>query len=288
MKKYKITAIGEVLWDMLPDGKQLGGAPGNFCFHTQNHGADAATISAIGKDESGREIETLLKERKLKLMLNYPDFATGYVSVKLENGMPSYTIHENVAWDHITLGNEAKEWIKSTDALCFGSLAQRSKTSRKAIMEGLKIAPEKALKVFDINLRQHYYNKEILEQSMTLANLLKLNEDELEIISEMFNLSGNDKKKCHSLMQLFGLDLVALTLGSQGSWLYTTADESFQKVPEIKVVDTIGAGDSFTATMIMGLLNKKPLEQLHREATEYSAKVCTYSGATPKISAGSF
>jgi len=288
MRKFKITGIGEVLWDMLPDGKQLGGAPGNFCFHTQNLGADAAMISAIGRDESGEEMEILLKDKKLKLMLNYPDFATGYVSVKLENGMPTYTIHENVAWDNITLSNEAKEWIRVSDAICFGSLAQRSKTSRKAIEEALKLAPEKALKVFDINLRQHYYNRDILERSMTLANLLKLNEDELEIISKMFNLSGNDKKKCHSLMQLFGLDLVALTLGSQGSWLYTPADESFQKVPEIKVVDTIGAGDSFTATMVMGLLNKKPLEQLHLEATAYSAKVCTYSGATPKISAGSF
>jgi fructokinase len=288
MKKYKITGIGEVLWDMLPEGKQLGGAPGNFCFHTQNLGADATIISAIGKDESGMEIERLLNEKKLKLILNYPDFTTGYVSVKLENGMPSYTIHENVAWDHITLSNEAKEWIKKTDAICFGSLAQRSETSGKAIEEALKAAPEKALKVFDINLRQHYYNKEILEHSMILANVLKLNDDELEIISEMFNLVGSDKEKCLKLMQLFGLDLVALTLGSQGSWLFTQTEESFQQVPKIEIMDTIGAGDSFTATMVMGLLKNKPLAQLHYEATSYSAKVCTFSGATPKISPDSF
>jgi fructokinase len=283
MKKFRITGIGEVLWDMLPDGKQLGGAPGNFCYHTQNLGAEAAIISAIGKDDYGDEIKSLLAGKSLKPMLNYPDFPTGFVSVKLEKGMPTYTIHENVAWDHIILSNEAVNWIKTTDAICFGSLAQRSETSHKSIVKALKLVPEKALIVFDINLRQHYFNKALLEESMSLANVLKLNDDELEIISSMFGLSGTDKEKCHTLIKKFKLNLVALTMGSEGSWLFTKSEESFQEVPKIKVVDTIGAGDSFTAVMVMGILHNKPLRKLHKEAVEYSAKVCTYSGATPVI-----
>lgn len=282
-KKFRITGIGEILWDMLPDGKKLGGAPGNFCFHTKNLGAQAAIISAIGKDANGDEISATLKAKELNAFFNYPDYPSGYVSVKLNNGIPSYTIHDEVAWDYISLNEDAKNWIKQTDAICFGSLAQRSETSRKAIKQALLTTTAHALKVLDINLRQHYYSKELLEASFELANVVKLNDEELEIISEMFGLEGTDKEKCHTLMEMFGLKLIALTMGSQGSWLFTENEATFQLVPKVKVVDTIGAGDSFTAAMVMGLLHKKPLTKLHHEASQYAAKVCTYRGATPAI-----
>ncbi len=286
MKKIRVTGIGEVLWDMLPQGKQLGGAPGNFCFHTQNLGAEAAIISAIGKDESGKEIENTLNRKGLHLLFNYPDFPTGYVSVKLNNGIPTYIIHEEMAWDYISLNDDAKDWLKHTDAICFGSLAQRSETSRKAIGQAIQTAPAHALRVLDINLRQQYYSNELLEASFNLANVVKLNDEELKIIGKMFGLKGTDKAKCHDLMNRFGLKLLALTRGSEGSWLFTPLEESFQKVPKVEVVDTIGAGDSFTAVLVMGLLREKPLALLHREATEYSAQVCTFPGANPAINLG--
>jgi len=281
---HKVICYGEILWDMLPDGKKLGGAPGNFCFHTQNLGAEAAIVSAIGKDENGDEISATLKEKELNAFLNFSDYPSGYVSVKLNNSIPSYIIHEEVAWDYIALNEDAKNWINQTDAICFGSLAQRSETSRKAIGQAIQTAPAYALKVLDINLRQRYYSKELLEASFELANVVKLNDEELEIISEMFGLDGTEKEKCHTLMEMFGLKLIALTMGSKGSWLFTENEASFQLVPKVKVLDTIGAGDSFTAAMVMGLLHKKPLTELHREASEYAAKVCTYSGAMPAIS----
>jgi len=284
VKKFRVTGIGEILWDMLPDGKKLGGAPGNFCFHTQNLGAESAIISAVGKDDNGEEISANLKEKGLKAFLNYPDFPSGYVTVKLNYGIPSYIIHEKVAWDFISLNEDAKGWITQTDAICFGTLAQRSETSCKAIGQAIQTAPAHALKVLDINLRQQYYSNELLEASFNLANVVKLNDEELEIISDMFSLDGTDKEKCHTLMEKFGLKLIALTMGSQGSWLYSENEASFHPVPKVKVVDTIGAGDSFTAAMVMGLLQQKPLTELHSQASQYAAKVCTYSGATPPIS----
>lgn len=284
MRKFSVTGIGEVLWDMLPQGKKLGGAPGNFCFHAGNVGAKAALVSAIGKDEPGKEIKEILIGKGLHFMPNYSDYPSGYVSVELNNGIPSYVIHEGVAWDDISLSPEAIDWIKSTDAICFGTLAQRSVISREAIFNAIQAAPDHALKVLDINLRQHYYSKDLLKKSFDLANLVKLNDEELVIVSEMFGLKGNENEQCKELMEKFGLKLLALTKGSEGSWLFTPSEESYQKVPKVEVVDTIGAGDSFTAVMVMGLLNNKPLAQLHREASEYAAKVCTYSGAMPAIS----
>ncbi|MCF8365295.1 MAG: carbohydrate kinase [Bacteroidales bacterium] len=282
-KKFSITGIGEILWDMLPDGKQAGGAPGNFCYHSQNFGAKAAIISAVGNDENGSEISETLQSKGLKLFLNYPGYPTGYVSIALKNGLPSYIIHENVAWDYISLNEDAKDWIKQTDAICFGSLAQRSETSRKAIGQAIETAPAHALKVLDINLRQQYYSKDLLKASFNLANVVKLNDEELEIISNIFGFDGTEKEKCHKLMDRFELKLMALTLGSKGSWLFTENESSFQLVPKVEVVDTVGAGDSFTAAMVMGLLQQKPLSELHRRASQYAAKVCTYSGATPLV-----
>jgi fructokinase len=284
MKKFRLTGIGEILWDMLPDGKMLGGAPANFCFHTQNLGAEAAIVSAIGRDAAGSEMEEILRSRGVKAFLNKPENKpSGIVTVKLEAGIPSYIIHENVAWDFIDLDDASKKWIVSSDAICFGTLAQRSSVSSRAILQALDLADSTALKIFDINLRQHYYSAELIKKSLLKANVLKINDEELDIISPLLKLQGSEEEKVRKIMNDFDLSYLALTLGSKGSKLFSASEASYMPVPKVKVVDTIGAGDSFTAMMAMELLRKKPLAEVHSNATKYAALVCKYKGATPAI-----
>lgn len=281
MKKFRITGIGEILWDMLPDGKMLGGAPANFCFHAKNIGGDATMISAVGKDDLGIEIEKHLKSLGIPAILNHVDRPTGAVSVNISNGMPSYTIHEEVAWDFIKLSEKAIVWIKSSDAICFGSLAQRSDVSSQAIHRALGLVSSDALKVLDINIRQQFYSENILVNALEKANVLKLNDEEMELISPMFHLTGSPEQKARMIMRDFRMDFLALTLGNEGSWLFGKNEQSFLPAPKVQVKDTIGAGDSFTAVMTMGILRKKPLVAIHRDATNYAARVCTFRGATP-------
>lgn len=279
----KIAGIGEVLWDLLPGGKMLGGAPANFCYHAGRLGAETALISAIGHDENGLEIIELLNNKGLRYYLNHPNYPTGTVSVSLKDGIPDYTIHRDVAWDHIKPASEAFDWLTGADALCFGSLAQRSVVSALAIHQALEMLPADALKVFDVNLRQNFFDKQLLHQSFLKANVVKLNDEELEIVGHLYDLQGDIEEKCHQLINRYQLRLVALTLGSKGSWLITTEKHSFMPVPKVKVADTIGAGDSFTAVLVTGLLRQKDLEQIHAEATEYAAKVCMHQGAMPEF-----
>jgi fructokinase len=284
MQKFRITGIGEILWDMLPDGKMLGGAPANFCFHTQNLGAEAAIVSAIGRDAAGSEMEEILRSRGIKALINKPaNKPTGIVTVKLEAGIPTYNIHENVAWDFIDLDDASKKWIVSSDAICFGTLAQRSSVSSQAILQALDLADSAALKIFDINLRQQYYSAELIKKSLLKANVLKINDEELEVITGLFGLRGSEEEKVQQLMENYNLDYLALTLGSRGSRLFSPTEESYLPVPKVKVVDTIGAGDSFTAMMAMELLRKKPLAEIHSSATAYAALICKHKGATPAI-----
>tara|TARA_R110001583_G_scaffold179638_2_gene336507 strand:+ start:1419 stop:2279 length:861 start_codon:yes stop_codon:yes gene_type:complete len=282
-KKFNVVGIGELLWDVFPEGKELGGAPANFAYHTNFFGGNATIISALGNDDEGNEIRSVLEEKKLNNLINSVEYPTGWVSVALNNGIPNYTIHENVAWDYIELKKEAVAVLKGTDAICFGSLSQRSQVSFNTIQKALNIVPKTALKVLDVNLRQSFYSKSILEESLKCANVLKLNDEELVVLSEMFYLAKSQKEACIQLLKQFNLKLLALTNGSKGSVLFTENEISMCPVPKIKVVDTIGAGDSFTACMIMGMLNNKPLKQIHKEATEHAAKVCMYKGATPTL-----
>jgi len=278
---FNVIGIGELLWDLLPDGKELGGAPANFVYHTNYFGANSFLISAIGNDNYGEEIISILKKRNVNYAINKVEYPTGTVSVALKNGIPSYKIHENVAWDYITLKEEAIPVLEKADAICFGTLSQRSKTSLKSIEKAISLVPKTALKVFDINLRSFYYTKEIIEASLKSANVLKLNDEELIILTEMFNLKGDQEKGCKQLLNKFNLKFLALTNGSKGSMLFNKNEISRLSVPKIKVVDTIGAGDSFTAAMVMGILNKKPLIKIHKEAVLHAAKVCSNKGATP-------
>lgn len=285
-KKQIIVGLGEILWDLLPDGKMLGGAPANFAYHCKQMGADSKVVSAVGDDEQGKEI--LEKANSLRLATEYIQINTnkdtGRVSVRLDNeGHPTYIIHENVAWDFIEVTEKTADLLRSADAVCFGSLAQRSPVSRKTINTYLRSVPVDCMKVFDINLRQEYYSKELIESSLYNSNILKINDDELEVLSRMFKLGKTEHQKIEQLISDFDLKLIALTKGESGSSLYTPGEISHFRSPKVKVVDTVGAGDSFTAALIVGLLNELEINQIHRLASEISAFVCTKKGATPDI-----
>ena len=284
-KKYKVMytviGIGEILWDLLPEGKILGGAPANFAYHAMQLGAEGVVISAIGDDDLGEEITRIIEQENVVNGLYVTKKPTGTVGVQLNNGIPNYTIYEDVAWDNIELTEIAKEKLAKADAICYGSLAQRNEVSCKTIWKALEMVPETCLKVFDINLRQHFYSKEIIDKSLQFANVFKINEEEIVVFKDMFGMEGTEEEICQQIVHNYDLTLLTLTKGSEGSLLITKNEQSFIVTPKVEVADTIGAGDSFTATMIMGILNKQPLKVLHQKAVDVSAFVCTNSGATP-------
>lgn len=285
-KTCKIAGIGELLWDLLPEGKQLGGAPCNFAYHAFQAGCRPFVISAIGTDVSGNEILELFDELGLdkSFVQQTPGYPTGTVTVSLDgNGIPTYIIHENVAWDHIAWNSSLEILAKSVDAVCFGSLAQRNPVSQQTILSFLKATRTECLRVFDINLRQLFYNRETIVQSLGLANILKLNDDELPVVAGLLGIEGKDEKLLVQLMQKFNLKLVALTKGDKGSILMTENEKSFMEAPKVKIADTVGAGDSFTAILVAGLLKNIELKKIHETATQAAAYVCTQKGATPKL-----
>jgi fructokinase len=276
--------IGEVLWDLLPTGKLVGGAPSNFAYHTQQQGASSCIVSAVGNDSNGNEIkEALLKKNLTTDYIQTVDYPTGTVDVNLNSsGEPSYSINENVAWDYISLPKNIDKQIKHTAILCFGSLAQRNAYTRSSIKKIIQKVNDDCLIVFDINIRQSYYNKEIIQESLAFCNVLKLNVDELAILRSLLNLKGlDDKVVIEKLMKQYNLKLVALTYGSKGSVLMTPNNVSQLKTPKINVLDTIGAGDSFTATMAMEFVKGKSLDKVHQRAIEVSSFVCQSNGAMP-------
>jgi fructokinase len=286
MKKFKVAGIGEILWDLLPDGKKLGGAPANFAYHAKALGADSVAISAVGDDNLGREILDQLTKNELsaeyiQISKIHP---TGTVDVKLDkNGKPDFTIHKDVAWDYIAFSKHVYDLAGKLDAICFGSLAQRSESSRNSIRQLLAATSKDCLRIFDINLRQEYYTIDIIENSLKYANCFKLNEDEFPIVADMFSLSGNEQDILEKFLEKFDLKIIALTKGKEGSLLYTGDEFSFLNSVKIDAIDTVGAGDSFTAAMGIGLLKDLPLKKIHEQATNLSAYVCTQNGAMPTL-----
>ena len=282
-----MVGIGEILWDILPDGKRLGGAPTNFVYHAQTLGGNSIPVTAVGDDDLGREIQSHLHTLGIDPSYVFVDkeHPTGTVTVKLDSkGQADFTIHKNVAWDFIPFTSELEILAEKTDLVCFGSLAQRSKASRNTIFSFLNSLPEHCIKIFDVNLRQDFYNKDILRNSMDHAHILKLNEDELPIVVGMFTSTGTEIEMLTTLMKHFQLKLLVLTKGSQGSILMQSEGQySFLKAPHVHVKDTVGAGDAFTAVTALGYLKKKPLKKIHNEANLLAAYVCRQSGATPKI-----
>lgn len=279
-----ILALGEILWDMLPAGKQLGGAPGNFAYHSAQLGGDARTVSAVGDDDLGREILARLVALGLDISQIMVDreHATGTVSVALNAGQPSYTIHENVAWDFIASTPALLELAGRADCVCFGTLAQRSEVSRRTIREALGRVRSDGLRIFDINLRQRYYDRDVIETSLGLANVLKINDDEIRVLGRLLGFAP----AAGDIFSRFShLKLIALTRGGKGSVLFGPGGEesAHPGYPAEPFVDAIGAGDAFTAALAMGWLRGHSLERINDDANRVAAFVCTRAGATPVI-----
>lgn len=283
-QKPVIIGIGELLWDMLPQGRLAGGAPINFVYHASCLGAEGYAISAVGKDDDGEEITRELKQNGINYCVPKVDFQTGYVPVTLKDGIPTYIITENVAWDHIPLTEQAMELVKKADAICFGTLAQRSETSRKTINTLIDLVPAEALRVFDINIRQHYYSKEIIEASLEKASIFKINDEELVLLRDLLHLPEDNDTACRLLIETYALSHLILTAGSEYSSVYTKDLTSTIPTPRVKVVDTVGAGDSFTGAFIYSLLIGKDVRTAHKQAVKTAAFVCTQAGAWVKYS----
>ena len=286
-KTYTIVGLGEILWDMLPAGKQLGGAPANFAYHAQALGAEGVVVSCIGDDDLGREILSQLDGLGLDCQYIAVDKAnrTGTVTVKLDaNGVPDFTIHENVAWDFIPLSAPLLELAARADAVCFGSLCQRSDVSRDTVRRFLEKTKPDCLRIFDINIRQSYYSKDIIGAMLDTSNVLKLNDDELPLVGELLDIKGSESEILAELAARYELRLIVLTKGADGSRLYGPDGDSESKgVPPEKIADTVGAGDAFTAAVAVGLLNGNGLEQINAHANRVASFVCSQHGATPKL-----
>lgn len=279
-----VVGIGELLWDVLPTGKKAGGAPINFVYHATQLGAEGYAISAVGKDELGEEIVQELDNNHIAHCIESVDYPTGTVEVTLEKGIPTYNIIENVAWDHIPVSSKAIEIVKEAKAICFGTLAQRNMDSRKALTELLSYAPEDALRFFDINIRQNYYSKELILDLLGKANILKINDEELEMLRPMMGLEGNYEVCCKALLEKYGLKYVILTAGSKFSAIYSTDENSVIGTPKVAVADTVGAGDSFSGAFVYSILAGKSLKEAHRKAVNTAAFVCSKEGAWPEYS----
>lgn len=289
---YNVIGVGEVLWDLLLTGPQLGGAPANFAYHAHALGAQAQVITRVGNDDYGREIIRRfhamgLPETGVQVDETAP---TGTARVALSrDGLAHFTIQQNVAWDCIAVTDEAVAVARRADAICFGSLAQRCEPSRNTIQHLVETTPPDALRVFDINLRQQFYSRDVVEKSFRLANVLKLNDDELPRLADMFRLTGSTEDQIGQLAQTFSLRLVALTRGANGSLLYQKDNDNnearWSDCPSrpVKVVDTVGAGDSFTAALVLGLLRKMDLDEINTIANEVARYVCSQPGATPTM-----
>jgi len=284
MKKI-VIGMGEALWDVLPEGKKIGGAPANFAYHVGQFGLNSCAVSAVGDDTLGLELLENFKQKGVNYHIETVPYPTGTVQVEIDQaGIPQYEIKENVAWDNIPYTAQLETLAENAQAFCFGSLAQRNVVSRNTINRFLDAIPETndPLVIFDVNLRQGFYNKEILCNSMKRCNILKINDEELVTVSRMFGYPGIDlQDKCWILLGKYNLKMLILTCGINGSYVFTPGHVSFQPTPKVDVADTVGAGDSFTAAFIASILKDKSVEEAHAKAVQTSAFVCTQQGAMP-------
>jgi fructokinase len=289
-RRYFCIGLGEVLWDLLPGGRQLGGAPANFAYHAHALGAESLVVSRVGRDDLGRDLVEHLNALGLVTsgISVDPAAPTGTVSVTLDpTGQPTYTIHTDVAWDFLEAGPEVLRAAAGADAVCFGTLAQRHPVARDSIRRVLQATRPEALRIFDINLRQRFWSREVIVESLALANVLKLNDEELPILMDLLGWPCEDDQGLMArLAQRFDLRAVALTRGARGSLLWT-ADRSWNwPGSDLKVADTVGAGDSYTAALALGLLSGKAPEDILRIAHRVADFVCTQPGATPPMPPG--
>lgn len=282
--KNTVVGLGEILWDIFPERKVLGGAPANFAYHVSQFGFNGYAVSAIGNDLLGKEILKSLEEKELNYLIEQTDFPTGIVKVQLDGrGIPTYEITENVAWDNIPFTTRLENLAKNTTTVCFGSLAQRNEVSRATIHKFLDLMPADSLKVFDINLRLKYFSKDIIIDSLNKASALKINDEEIVKIAEIFELQGTDEELCQQLLDKYKLKFLILTKGTRGSYVLTPYEKSFLATPKVTIADTVGAGDSFTAAFVASYLNGRSIAQSHQLAVEVSAYVCQQHGAMPRL-----
>lgn len=282
-----VVGMGEALWDVLPEGKKIGGAPANFAYHVSQFGLNSRVVSAVGEDKLGTEILDNFRAKQLNCMIETVPYPTGTVQVELgAEGVPCYDIKEGVAWDNIPFTPALADLARQTRAVCFGSLAQRSVVSRQTINSFLDAMPQddNVLKIFDVNLRQSFYTKEILCNSFSKCNILKINDEELVTVSRMFGYPGIDlQDKCWILLAKYNLKMLILTCGVNGSYVFTPGNVSFVETPKVEVADTVGAGDSFTATFVAAILKGLCVQEAHKLAVKVSAYVCTQNGAMPEL-----
>lgn len=278
--------LGEVLWDLLPSGMTLGGAPANFAYHMDLHGANGVVLSRVGTDDLGDQIVSSLADLGLSAanVQRDPENPTGTVTVHLDSSQTAtYTIHESVAWDHIQFSDGVHELSARANVVCFGSLCQRSKISRDTIRRVVSTTPHHAVRVFDVNLRQKYYTREVIDESFRLANVVKLNDEELPVVSSLLGVSGPESVVIRRLVDGYELRLFVLTRGENGSTLVTATERSDLPGASIDVVDTVGAGDAFTAATVWGLICNAELGVLHERARGVASYVCTQRGGTPVV-----
>jgi fructokinase len=284
-----VIGLGEVLWDLLPGGKQFGGAPANFAYHAKALGAEAYVVSCVSDDELGDEILTRLDG--LGLSRDYiaidPEHPTGTVSVELNvHGKPTYIIHEPVAWDFIPPLPQFLGLAKRADAVCYGSLAQRSAVSRTTIRDFLAATRAECLRIFDINLRQHYYSVDTIIEGLEAAGALKLNDDELPVVARLLSISAAEEEEVlATLCRRYALRLIALTKGPHGSVLFAPNCCAVHLGLPTEVADTVGAGDAFTAVLALGLLQGLDLDTINAQANRVACYVCSRPGATPEMPA---
>ena len=285
--KDTVVGMGEALWDVLPEGKKIGGAPANFAYHVSQFGLPSCVVSAVGSDPLGQEIIENFTSKGLNHLIEEVPYPTGTVQVEIDQaGIPQYDIKENVAWDNIPYTARLEALAQRTRAVCFGSLAQRNVVSRQTINRFLDAMnhDDETLVVFDVNLRQGFYNNEILCESMQRCNSLKINDEELVTVSRMFGYPGIDlQDKCWILLGKYNLKMLILTCGINGSYVFTPGSVSFLPTPQVEVADTVGAGDSFTAAFISSILRGRSVAEAHAAAVSTSAFVCTRNGAMPLL-----
>jgi len=289
-KRHTVVGLGELLWDLFPAGKQLGGAPTNFAYITSLLGDVGIPASRLGHDALGAEALRRLGDLGLptQFLQTDPEHPTGTVKIEVDSaGQPRFEISESVAWDFLAWTAEWQTLALQTDAVCFGSLAQRRQQSCSTIRGFLQATRPSAVRVFDVNLRQNFYSLQVLAESMKLSTVIKLNQDELPRIMHLFDLEHrNEKESAQRLLSLYDLNLVCVTRGNCGSLLVSAAECSEHAGFRVRVADTVGAGDAFTAALVHGYLRGIPLPQINENANRVGAWVASQSGATPALKAG--
>lgn len=282
-----IAGIGEVLWDVYPDAARFGGAPANFTCHAAALGADARMASAIGVDDLGNRALATLEAAGVECgtIARDRDHDTGQVLVTLDtSGRASYRFADDSAWDHLEWSATLESLAGRCDAVCFGTLGQRSKTSRDTIQRFVRATPERALRMFDVNLRQHFFDAEAIDISLRAASAVKLNEEELPTVAKLCGTSGSTPRQMlRALVRHYDLRLAALTCGAEGALLIAGDEESTCPALPARVVDTVGAGDAFTATLVPDFLHGLPLDAINRHANAVASYVCSQPGAVMSL-----